>query len=144
MNKIFFITFILFLGCKNNAKQVNTDTISSQNSLEGTWELESISNSEYLFDSLFKNKIPTITFDTTSKRFNGNSSCNFFNGKLKTDGNQIDFNMPIIMTKMFCEGEGENIFMEILKKIDTYTIDNEYLIFSSDDKELMKFIQKNK
>lgn len=129
-------SFIL-VGCANKKQLTNK---SSQDFLNGTWELEYVSGPRIAFEGLYKDKKPSLTFDIQNKRISGNTSCNSLNGALVVDGNKIDFNGPIATTKMFCPGEGENIFLETLKKVNTYSIstDNK-LTFIMGDIAMMRF-----
>lgn len=95
------------------------------------------------FEEAYKEKKPFIKFDVAERKFSGNTSCNSFAGKLKTDGQKIDFTEPFMMTKMFCPGEGENKFVETLKKVTSYSItDGNTLNFISGDIGVMRFTRK--
>ncbi len=127
---------MIFIGCANKKQIAN----SSVNSLKGTWELNYISGPKIAFTGLYKDKRPTLIFDIENKRIIGNTSCNSLNGALIVDGNKIDFNTPIATTKMFCPGEGEQLFLETLKKVDTYRVsDGNTLTFMMGDIPIMRF-----
>lgn len=129
-------TFVLF-GCANK-KQLSTS--SQENLLNGTWELEYISGPRIAFNGLYKEKKPVLTFDLANKRMHGNTSCNNLNGALAIDGNKINFNGPIAMTKMLCPGEGENVFVKTLKDVNTFSIsDDNKLSFFMGDVAVMRF-----
>ena len=148
---------LFFIQCTQGAKKTNTqsapnlidennrvDASSDSSKLTGTWELNYITGSRIAFDGLYPNKKPTITFDVVNNSVSGNTSCNNFSGQLKVTGNKIDFTGPIAMTKMMCQdGKGENVFVETLKKVNTYTISNgTSLNFIQDDMVVMRFSKK--
>ena len=91
---------------------------------------------------MYPDKKPTITFDLKENRVAGNNSCNQYFGKLQGDGNKINFkDAKMGMTMMACPGEGENIFMRTLEKIDSYSIseDGKTLNFIMGDIAMMRF-----
>jgi heat shock protein HslJ len=112
-------------------------------SLDGTWELNYISGPRIAFDGLYPNKKPTLTFDVANKKVSGNTSCNNFNGVLKLNGNNIDFNDNMALTKMMCEGSGENVFLETLKKVNTWSVsEGNTLNLIMGDIAIMRFSKK--
>lgn len=121
--------------------------LSGSKSLEGNWELNYISGSRIAFDGLYPNQKPDITFNLKENRVMGRNSCNNYSGSIKVEGNAIDFDEKgMISTKMFCEGEGESVYMNTLKKIDGYSITNEgkTLNLLVGDVEMMRFERKYK
>lgn len=117
--------------------------MSGTSALAGTWELNYITGPRIAFDGLYPNKKPVITFDIANNKVTGNSSCNNFNGPLKTDGNKISFTDPMAMTRMMCPGEGETVFMETLKKINTWSVsDGTTLQLIMGDIAMMRFTKK--
>jgi heat shock protein HslJ len=140
LNLIIALCCLIVVGCANK-KQV---VALPENSLNGTWELNYISGPRIAFEGLYKDKKPTLIFDTDKKRMMGNTSCNSLNGALLVDGNKIDFKGPIATTKMFCPGEGEQLFLESLKKINTYSVaDGNTLTFMMGDVAMMRFKKIN-
>ena len=138
----FFITCCLLTAC-NSAKKT-TASVPKVSQLEGTWELNYITGPRIAFEGLYPIKKPTISFDITNNRMSGNASCNNFNGKLNVDGNKISFKDPMAMTRMRCmDGNGENVFVEALKKIDNWSVmDDNTLKFMLGDVVLMRFIKR--
>jgi copper homeostasis protein (lipoprotein) len=114
--------------------------------LSGHWELNYIANTLVSFQELYPNKKPTIRFDTINNAISGHTSCNNFGGKLNVDGNKIDFKGPFAMTKMMCldgKGNGENMFVETLQKVNTYSINNDTILnFITGDVAVMQFMKK--
>ena len=111
--------------------------------LTGTWELNYISGPRIAFDGLYPGKKPTMIIDVTNSRVSGNTSCNNFNGSFKADGNKISFNEPMAMTRMMCEGDGERVFTETLKKVNTWSVsDATTLNLIMGDIAMMRFVKK--
>jgi heat shock protein HslJ len=138
---IFLITCCLLAACNSTKK--TTAPASDPANLAGTWELNYVSGSTVLFDSLYHAKKPTINFDVNNNTVSGNTGCNNFNGKLDAAGNKINFNSPMALTKMFCPGEGENVFLATLKKVNAWSVsDGKTLTFISGDTALMRFTKK--
>ena len=111
--------------------------------LAGNWELNYIANPPMDFQEMYPTKKPTINFDTINTMISGNTSCNNFAGKMNVNGNKIDFTAPIAMTKMMCldgKSNGENVFIETLKKVNTYSIGNDSTLnFIMGDIAIMRF-----
>lgn len=109
--------------------------------ISGTWELDYISGSRIAFDGLYPNRKPTMTFNLTDEKVNGNSSCNNYSATFKTEGNTISFG-SIMSTKMACEGNGEATFFSTLEKVNTYSISENTLTFIMGDIAIMRFQRK--
>lgn len=110
--------------------------------LGGSWELNYISGPRIAFNGLYPAKKPTLTFDITNKKVSGNTSCNSFSGALVADDTTINFTHPMAMTKMACPGEGEAIFMEMLRKTSSYSVNDSTLNFMMGDIAIMRFHKK--
>ena len=71
---------------------------------------------------------------------------NNYAGKLIVNGNKIDFTGPLAVTKMAClddKGNGENLFLETLKKVNNYSINpDSTLNFIMGDIAIMRFTKK--
>ena len=138
---IFLALFSIGFLSSCNCKKTTAGSKEVAKELAGSWELDYISGPRIAFDGLYPDKKPQIVFDFTESRVSGNNSCNSFSGKLNVDGNKINFNEPMAMTKMFCEGGGENTFMEALKKVNTYSVTDggKTLNFIMGDIAIMRF-----
>ena len=111
--------------------------------LAGKWELNYISDPRIAFEGLYPNKKPTISFDVVAHKVAGNTSCNSFTGALKVDGNKINFNDPMAMTRMACPGEGETVFVETLKKNNSWSVTNDTTLnLIEGDIALMRFTKR--
>jgi heat shock protein HslJ len=138
------VLFFLGQDCKNSKHSTQTNQVISDSVLlDGNWELNDISATGRNFDSLFHDKKPTISFNLATSKFAGNTSCNNFNGPLKTSGNTISFKDPFAMTRMACPGDGEKVFLETLNMVDKFTVTNKNTLnFIAGDVAVMKFSRK--
>jgi heat shock protein HslJ len=110
-------------------------------SLNGTWELNYISGPKIAFDALYPDKKPFISFNFSVKELMGNTSCNGFSSKYSIDRNQIHF-ADALKTMIFCEGGGEETFLNMLKKVNRYSLNDNTLTFLTDDVAVMRFAKK--
>lgn len=134
------ISILLFVACKSSQTTMNTT-----DALDGTWQLNYITGPRIAFDGLYPDKKPTIVFDIKENKISGNNSCNQYFGKLIMDGNKINFKEAKMgMTMMACPGEGENVYMKTLEKVDSYSIsdDGKTLSFIMGDIAVMRFEKK--
>jgi heat shock protein HslJ len=112
-------------ACDNSKKATNNTSTSNMkaNLIDGTWEANYIMNTPKPFADLYANQKPTITFNSTTGKVNGQSGCNNFNGTFNLDGNRVSFGENMAMTRKMCpDMAGETTFMETLKKISTYSV----------------------
>lgn len=121
-NVLLFVFFLaLFISSCSTVKNTRT----TDNLSNATWELEYISGTRIAFEGLYPNKKPQITFNTTTNEVSGTSSCNGYMAKYTSDGKAISFGEPEPTTMMFCEGRGEQSFLQMIKKVNNYSIDND-------------------
>lgn len=144
MKKIFLMLMVfssMVISCKTNQK-----ISQSEDTMQGSWKLNYITGSRISFDGLYANNVPNITFDLKENRFSGSNSCNRISGSFTLDKNKISFdNDKIAMTMMACQGNGDQVFMSNLQKVDSYAI-TEYgkvLTFFMGDVALMRFEKMN-
>jgi heat shock protein HslJ len=116
---VFFLT-LLISACSTVKKTKTTDNLSN-----ATWELEYISGPRIAFEGLYPNKKPQITFNTTTNEVSGTASCNGYMAKYTSEGKSISFGEPESTTMMFCEGGGEQTFLQMMRKVNNYYIDKE-------------------
>ena len=143
--KRFTLLLAIAFGVLASCTSKKVVTTSGSDSLEGNWELTYISGPRIAFDGLYPNQKPNITFNLKEDRVMGKNSCNNYSGTIKVDGTTIHFDdQGMISTKMFCEGEGENTYMNTLKKINAYSIsdDGKTLNLLTGDVEMMRFERK--
>lgn len=133
----------LFCSCASMKQKEQTKTTgnSTEQSLSGNWELNLLPVADSVFNALYAEKKPTISFDLNSNKYNGNTGCNNYNGALAAGNGKISFKETMAMTRMACRGEGESVFLENLKKVNRYSIsaDGKTLTFIQGDIALMRF-----
>ena len=105
-----------------------------------TWELEYISGPRIAFEGLYPNKKPQITFDQKETKVYGNNGCNGYSAPYALSERKLTFGEPGPATLMFCEGGGEQQFLQQMKKITSYSIDKDgKLILNEGDVATMRF-----
>lgn len=130
---------VILSGCSSKKPSEAKNSNSKTGFYDTTWQLEYISGPRIAFEGLYPETKPYISFTSTENQFGGNSSCNVYSGKFTLKGNIIHFDNPI-KTMMFCEGGGEETFLNMLGKVNKYTIDSEgKLVLLSDDIPMMRF-----
>jgi heat shock protein HslJ len=118
---LFVFLLTLFISACSTVKKPKT-----MNALSNvTWELEYISGLRIAFEGLYPDKKPQITFNATTTEVSGTTSCNGYMAKYTSDGKSISFGEPGPTTMMFCEGGGEQTFLQMMKKVNNYSIDKE-------------------
>ena len=120
-------------SCATNKKMTNDGIFKT------TWELEYISGPKIAFAGLYPDKKPTITFDKSTNKVEGNNSCNGYSADFTLKGTQLNFGEPGPSTMMYC-GEGEQVFLNTIKKVNQYRIDSEgKLVLLTGDISMMRF-----
>ncbi len=156
---IVFLSFtILFLSACNNNK---TEKAASQNEpsaspgtdsspaittspLNGSWDLINITDLKIALSKLYPRQKPNFSFDLANGVVSGSTACNRFSGTVKIIDSSISIG-ELGMTKIACPGDGEQKFLEALKKTNTYAlIDSVTLSLRTGDAEVMRFSRKQK
>jgi heat shock protein HslJ len=114
----------------------------SADKLTGTWELNYITGVRIAFNGLYPNAKPNLNFKAPFTEVNGNTSCNGFSTKLELNGNKMIISQPGAMTMRHCEGEGEQRFIQMLKKVNAYTVEGNTLTLLENELPVMKFTKK--
>lgn len=115
---------------------------AEEKKLNGTWELNYLSGAKITLDGLFPREKPRLTFNLPDTQLSGFGGCNGFGCKIKVTGNKISFGDPL-STMMACEGNGEPVFFQTLKKITSYKVnDDNTLTLVMGDIALMRFAKK--
>lgn len=125
---------ILLSGC------CATKTGTAEPSLyANAWELEYLSGTKIAFDGLYPEKKPFIIFDEQQRQFSGNTSCNGYSGTFTKKENSIRFG-DALKTMIFCEGGGEEAYLNMLGKVNKLAFDSEgKLLLLTDDIPMMRF-----
>jgi len=114
---ILVATSFFLSSCSTTKTVNNNDLFGSQ------WELEYITGSRIAFDGLYPNEKPTLTFDKETNRINGNNSCNGYSYKYTFDKEKLTFSEPGPATLRYCEGNGDKAFLQMMEKVESYSID---------------------
>ncbi|WP_111307427.1 META domain-containing protein [Confluentibacter sediminis] len=131
-----FTVILMLNACKSTKTMGNT-------LYNTTWELEYITGPRIAFNGLYPDKKPQITFNKTTNKVEGHSSCNGYSADFSIHGNSITFGEPGPTTMMYC-GQGEQVFLNTIKKVNTYSLDEEgKLILILDDVAMMRFKKVN-
>lgn len=101
---------------------VTSNPSSEEADLGGTWELVSLISEQTPFNTLYPSVKPTIAFDARPKQVSGTTSCNTYTGSYSLDGKTISFGNGFATTKMACQGNGEAVFIERLRKTNSFFI----------------------
>lgn len=141
--KSFYLTAMaatcLLFACNNSKKAM---AVNNPEKLNGSWVLNYVSVPGINSDSLYPNKKPEINFSIADGRVSGTTGCNSFSGPVKIDGNKISFAEPLALTRMMCPGQGESVFLETLKKVNTYSADGKTLTLIMGDIAVMRFSRR--
>ncbi len=133
------IAILLLAGC-NNAKKTTAESDATQ--LVGSWQLNYISGPRIAFDGLYPTKKPQLIFDRDLVKVTGNTGCNSLSGSVKITANTISFG-DFITTRMACPGDGENVFLQTIRKVNKFAInDDNTLTLIMDDVAMMRFTRQ--
>ena len=117
-------------------------TQENSTGLQGNWELNYISGKRIAFEGLYPNKKPQVTFNLVTSEIMGNTSCNNFTSTYTLNAGSITIADPKKMTKMACQGEGENAFLDMMKKINRHSVSANTLNLLIGDVAVMRFEKK--
>lgn len=143
MNKKTVLLLLLFSGffsacCTTKTKEV-TSTLGKADFYDYAWELEYLSGTRIAFEGLYPENKPYIMFKDLSNEFGGNTSCNVYSGKYTKKENSIQFGNAI-KTMIYCEGGGEEAFLNMLGKVNKFIFDSDgKLLLLTDDVPMMRF-----
>ncbi len=129
----------LYLAEKLNFNSSFQEMPPAADELSGAWELDYITGIRIAFEGLYPEAKPQISFDFSHHEINGNTSCNTFSAAFTLEGQQVKVASPHAMTKVWCEGEGEKRFLNMLQKIEKYAVREDTLRFYLDNIEMMRF-----
>lgn len=133
--------FLLESCIRSKKNGGNSKTTDPAIQLNGSWELHYISGQRIAFDGLYPRKKPVLIFKLPAAEVSGNSSCNGFSAPVKMEGSKISFGDGI-QTMMACEGNGEQVFFSTLKKISSYSVNQDTLTLFTGDIAMMRFTKK--
>ncbi len=124
---------------------------SPQSKCENSIEVSSLTNTHWKLIELNNKQVTTpktareASMILKDGRINGSSGCNGFGGTYILDDDKLSFSDKGMMsTQMFCRGSVEKEFLSVMKKMDSFNIDDNILsIFDKDKIQLAKFKAKN-
>lgn len=115
--------------------------VTDAHALNGTWEVDDISESKKALDELYPNGAPTLVFDLPATKASGFGSCNNYSLTFTLEGENIKFGAPM-STEMACEGNGEVAFFKTLKTVTQYSVHGETLNLILGDVAVMRLAKK--
>jgi len=145
MKKIILFAFAIVTTMACDSKKAVADSGSNPASLNGSWELTYITGTRTDVNALYANKKPMINFNVSESKVNGNTGCNSFSGMiLSVSAGKIVFDENMAMTKMFCEGQGETVFTENVKKVKAFSFSDggNTLHLTNGDIDVMRLTKK--
>ncbi len=133
-----FVLILTMSACSSSKNKANDALFNT------TWELEFLSGPRIAFKGLYPDKKPQITFNKTTSKAEGTNSCNGYSADYTLNGNAVSFGEPGPTTMMFC-GQGETFFLNTIKKVNRYTIDEDgKLNLMIDEVPMMRFKKLSK
>lgn len=141
MRNFFFLSVLLIVtsGCSCKKDTGINKAAIAPTLYDTTWELEFISGPRITFEGLYPEEKPTLVLQETDSKFGGNSSCNAYSGPFTLKGKSIHFGQAI-KTMRFCEGGGEQTFLNMLGKVNKFEIDTDgKLLLLQNDVPMMRF-----
>ncbi|MCV9930150.1 META domain-containing protein [Flavobacterium sp. LS1R49] len=143
--KNYVLLFVSILALSFNSCTTMKDTTNTADLYNTSWELEYISGPRIAFEGLYPDKKPFLKFDKATSQVSGNAGCNGFSAPYTLKGKALTFGEQGPTTMMFCEGGGEQTFLQIIKKINGYSIDKDgKLNLLLGDVPMMRFKKVNK
>ena len=98
---------------------------------QGSWLVTRLNDT----DSFGRN--PFIKIDLSQNEINGNTSCNRFSGKISVKNNNVEIS-ELSYTEMMCRDvEVEKAFLDALKSISSYTLNEEKLQLFGENQQLL-------
>lgn len=145
LKAIVFSAMLIMAACnhaKHSHAQKNDPASLRFEQLNGDWQLTYITGPRIAFEGLYPDDKPRIRFKTADTSVSGNTGCNVFSGKFKTEQLKISFSEDMALTKKYCPGDGETVFLNILHRVNSYSVKDNILTLLMDDVEMMRFEKK--
>lgn len=143
--KNYVLLFVSIFAISFNSCTTMKDSAKTADLYNTSWELEYISGPRIAFEGLFPDKKPFIKFTESTNQVSGNAGCNGYSAPYTLKGKSITFGEQGPTTMMYCEGGGEQTFLQTIKKIDSYSIDKDgKLNLFIKDVPMMRFKKVNK
>lgn len=126
------VLFLLLSSCASTPK-INPLSLLTGNS----WELANLIGADLV---QFSNGKPTLNF-LEGGRLAGYAGCNNFSGGFLLEGANLQLD-PGAMTKKACEGEGEDLFVRAIQKVNSFQVAKDKLTLLEGASEVMSFVPK--
>lgn len=109
--------------------------------LSGAWELRFIAADNQQFSNLYPRQKPFLVFENKGEEFSGSTGCNSFAGAAEISGDKIRFPFTLSKSRMVCPGNGEQVFLDGLRKVNRYRLQGKELSLCYDSEVVMRFEQ---
>lgn len=123
--KNYIVLIVSVLALSFTSCKPMKDTSKNADLYNTSWELDYISGPRIAFEGLYPDKKPYIKFDQATGQVFGNAGCNGYSAPYTLKGKSLTFGEQGPATLMYCEGGGEQTFLQIIKKINVYSIDKD-------------------
>lgn len=100
--------------------------------LNGNWELTHLKTYEIKYIR-FSHVTPNLTIQRLGSSFIGHNGCNQIFGSFVVDGNQLTLKDPIGATKKFCEDTDDQLFLEMLESVHSYSVSGNILTLQTQE-----------
>lgn len=135
---VFFLyscMLIFIISCQSEISgKMNPD--ESYQNLINKWQVVEL-NGEPVADRI-NDHLPYIQFDGESSRFNADMGCNMISGTFTAEDSQvITFSKALSTLKACDQMHVESAFVQILDDVKSYEIDDKFLSFYNDDKDVV-------
>ena len=130
--KTLFVTIILAVGVASCSPKISADRYW----IEKKWVVTEMKGVPVQLSGTRRDAF--ISFNDIEKRFTGNGGCNSISGNYMLDKKQLSFG-EVTSTKMSCADIAfENAFLEILKDVDHFEMENDMMLLKDGRKVILK------
>jgi len=132
MRALIIISLFLFtVSCRSTSNMSAFDKLTA-----GKWTLSDIPGTGS-WNELFTEITPFMEFDNGGG-LHGSTGCNNFHGNFSLTENGIEID-PGAMTRKMCPGDGEQVFINALKQVNAFDIDEGVLTLLAGKEPMLKF-----
>jgi heat shock protein HslJ len=128
------LLLVISASCGSNCKIANRNKLKSQ-----PWELSTLYGKTPDLNE-FRTGMPFLIF-TDKDKLSGSTGCNNMSGYYKLKKACLELE-PGATTRMACQGNGENLFLEAMSKVKMMKIDGNKLILLDGAQEVMTLLPK--
>lgn len=127
-----------YLGCGKYIIAFNNPLLNRETlRLNDIWALKKFRN-QIVNPKSFKEGVPVIELHLNDGRFLGITNCNTIMGSIDVGNSYIIFS-DFTLTKKLCEGDFEQKYLQDLKSVDSWSLDNMQLTLKRNDKEILVY-----